>query len=160
MRMDSTRGRDAMTESTEVRCGPQRTEHLNAAENWRGRTAVVSVLGEMDMMTAPPLEAATDAAAGMDVLLVANRTVTRAARFGVVANSRNTRQPIELVGLHHVVPIYGMLDDALRDPLRGLRFSRPSKTAEGRPPFTESAKRDFDGFRPLYPARYYSDNTR
>lgn len=106
---------------------------LGTAVEWMGQVAVVTVWGELDLLTAPQLEEVIEAAverepatlivdllqveflasAGMDVLLGAHRRITPSARFGIVADGRATRRPLELLGLHHVLALYATVDDAL-----------------------------------------------
>ena len=105
------------------------------AENWIGRTVVVTVSGDLDMLTAPELDEAIRAAArqapaavivdlsgvdflgsaGMNLLITAHRDIAPAAGFGVVADGPATSRPLRLVGFDTLIALYRTLDDALDD---------------------------------------------
>lgn len=94
---------------------------------------VLTVSGEVDMLSAPQLAeairtalAATPpalvidltkvdflASAGMTVLVAAQAEVTPPTRFAVVANGPATSRPIKLMGLDNVLALYSTLDSAL-----------------------------------------------
>jgi anti-sigma B factor antagonist len=93
--------------------------------------AVVSVVGEIDLVTAPELEQAVAQAFGEEPnalivdlsaveymasvglrVLVATLNMCESARFAVVAND-TTRGIIEVVGLDKIFSLYWTLDDAL-----------------------------------------------
>ncbi|OBG31285.1 STAS domain-containing protein [Mycobacterium sp. E3198] len=94
---------------------------------------VLTVSGEVDMLSAPQLAeavrtalAATPpalvidltkvdflASAGMTVLVTAQAEVTPPTRFAVVANGPATSRPIKLMGLDNVLALYSTLDSAL-----------------------------------------------
>jgi anti-sigma B factor antagonist len=108
---------------------------FDVAESWVGRVAVLSLTGELDMLTAPQLEraiagAATKApaamivdltgvtflaSAGLNVLVAAYLDITRSAQFGVVADGVVVRRPLQLTGLDTVVTLFPTLGDALAD---------------------------------------------
>ncbi|MCV7090168.1 STAS domain-containing protein [Mycobacterium interjectum] len=94
---------------------------------------VLSVSGEVDMLSAPQLAEAVRAAlaerppalvidltkvdflasAGMTVLVTAQAEVAPPTRFAVVANGPATSRPIKLMGLDKVLALYSTLDSAL-----------------------------------------------
>ncbi|ORW30121.1 anti-anti-sigma factor [Mycobacterium paraense] len=94
---------------------------------------VLTVSGEVDMLSAPQLAEAIRAAqaagpaalvidltkvdflasAGMTVLVTAQAEVTPPTRFAVVANGSATSRPIKLMGLDNVLALYSTLDSAL-----------------------------------------------
>jgi len=94
---------------------------------------VVSVSGVVDMLTAPQLEAAIEAAleqkpaalivdftnvdflasAGMGVLVAAQDRSGPDIRFSVVADGPATSRPLKLVGIADIVALYATLDEAL-----------------------------------------------
>jgi anti-sigma B factor antagonist len=94
--------------------------------------AVVSVSGEIDLVTAPALEQAigtvvadNPAALIIDLsgveflgsvglkILAATYEKMDAGEFGVVAHGPATRRPIHLTGLDKTFPLYSTLDEAL-----------------------------------------------
>ncbi|MCV7103618.1 STAS domain-containing protein [Mycobacterium palustre] len=97
------------------------------------QAVVLSVSGEVDMLSAPQLAEAIQtastaappalivdlsdvgflASAGMTVLVTAQAEVTPPTKFAVVANGAATSRPIKLMGLDSVLSIYSSLDDAL-----------------------------------------------
>ncbi len=99
---------------------------------WIGRTAVISVSGVLDMLTAPQLEAAIAdatskdpkalvvdlsaveflASAGMGVLVAARDSGDGKYGFAVVASGPATSRPLKLVGLADVVGLYSTLAEA------------------------------------------------
>lgn len=101
-------------------------------EEWIGRTVVISVSGDLDMLTSPQLESSvtmslqkspsaliidlTDvdflASAGMGVLVAARDRTNETIRFGVVADGPATSRPLQLVGLADVIGLYPTLAEA------------------------------------------------
>jgi anti-sigma B factor antagonist len=104
-------------------------------EEWFGRVVVLAVSGVVDMLTAPALEEAINAAlgkspaalvinlsdveflasAGMGVLVAANDQATPEAKFAVVADGPVTSRPLKLVGIADIVSLYPTLDAALSE---------------------------------------------
>jgi anti-sigma B factor antagonist len=105
-------------------------------ESWIDRIVVLSVCGEVDLLSAPQLTGAihhalaqrpvglivdlTDvkflASIGMSVLVEAREQVSAiSGRFGVVAESAATSRPIKLLGVDAILPLYPTLEDALRN---------------------------------------------
>lgn len=96
---------------------------------------VLTVAGEVDMLSAPQLSEAIQtataarpatlivdlskvdflASAGMTVLVTAQAEVVAPTRFAVVAHGAATSRPIKLMGIDTVLPLYSTLDDALSD---------------------------------------------
>ncbi|MGO8768009.1 STAS domain-containing protein [Mycobacterium sp.] len=96
---------------------------------------VLTVAGEVDMLSAPQLSEAIQtattakpaalivdlskvdflASAGMTVLVTAQAEVTPPTWFAVVAHGAATSRPIKLMGIDSVLPLYSTLDDALSD---------------------------------------------
>ncbi|MDT5147603.1 MAG: hypothetical protein QOC58_2248 [Mycobacterium sp.] len=99
------------------------------------QAVVLTVSGEVDMLSAPQLTEAIQtalaarpaalivdlskvdflASAGMTVLVTAQAEVVPPTRFGVVAHGAATSRPIKLMGIDSVLPLYSTLDDALSD---------------------------------------------
>jgi anti-anti-sigma factor len=97
------------------------------------RAVVLTVSGEVDMLSAPRLAEAIRtslatspaalivdlskvdflASAGMTVLLTAQDEVVPPTRFAVVAHGAATSRPIQLTKLDSVLPLYSTLDSAL-----------------------------------------------
>ncbi|MCV6965621.1 anti-anti-sigma factor [Mycobacterium intermedium] len=95
--------------------------------------AVLSVGGEIDLVTAPALEEAIGAvvadnpqalvidlsaveflgSVGLKILAATFEKLGDSAEFGVVARGPATRRPIHLTGLDKTFPLYPTLDDAL-----------------------------------------------
>jgi anti-sigma B factor antagonist len=104
-------------------------------ESRRDWLVVLSVDGEVDMVTAPHLgraicealessatalvidltEVTFLASVGMSVLVAAQEAAdAMAVRFAVVADGVATRRPIRLLGIDAVLALHPTLDDALR----------------------------------------------
>jgi anti-sigma B factor antagonist len=95
--------------------------------------AVLSIGGEIDLVTAPALEEAIGGvvvesptaliidlsgveflgSVGLKILAATYEKVGNSAEFGVVARGPATRRPIHLTGLDKTFPLYPTLDDAL-----------------------------------------------
>ena len=98
-----------------------------------GAIEVLSVVGVVDMITAPQLEEAIAAAAeespqgvivdlgavdflasaGMGILVVAHDELPASVQFAVVADGSATSRPLKLVGISEVVGLHATLDEAL-----------------------------------------------
>ena len=96
---------------------------------------MLTVAGEVDMLSAPQLSEAIQtataarpvalivdlskvdflASAGMTVLVSAQAEVTAPTKFAVVAHGAATSRPIKLMGIDSVLPLYSTLEDALSD---------------------------------------------
>lgn len=94
---------------------------------------MVSVSGEIDLVTAPALEQAIGAvveenpaalvvdlsaveflgSVGLKILAATYEKLGNSTAFGVVARGPATRRPIHLTGLDKTFPLYPTLDDAL-----------------------------------------------
>jgi anti-anti-sigma factor len=106
------------------------------SEKWVGRVAVVAASGELDMLTAPQLRDAVEAAlsqhpaglivdmtaveflgsAGMQVLMEAhNQTSGTETRFAVVADGPATSRPLKITGIADLIDLYSALDAALEN---------------------------------------------
>jgi anti-sigma B factor antagonist len=103
------------------------------------QAVVLSVSGEVDMLSAPRLAEAIHtalaaspaalivdlskvdflASAGMTVLLTAQDEVVPPTRFAVVAHGAATSRPIQLTKLDSVLPLYTTLDSALESVAGG-----------------------------------------
>jgi anti-sigma B factor antagonist len=95
--------------------------------------SVVSVSGEIDLVTAPALEEAIAAvvtdgpkalvidlsgvdflgSVGLKILAATHEKLGKSAEFGVVARGPATRRPIHLTGLDKTFSLYPTLDEAL-----------------------------------------------
>lgn len=103
-------------------------------ESWVGQVAVVAASGDLDMLTAPQLRAAVEAAlskspaglivdlthveflgsAGMQVLMEAhNQTGGTETRFAVVAEGAATSRPLKITGIADLIDVFSSLDVAL-----------------------------------------------
>lgn len=101
--------------------------------DWRNRTVVVSVSGDIDLVTAPQLDAALTrvlrerpdvvvvdlvkveflASAGLTVLIGAHQRAVGRTRLRVVADGVATRRPLQLTGLDRQFPVFVTLEQAL-----------------------------------------------
>ncbi|MDA4088823.1 Anti-sigma-F factor antagonist RsfB [Mycolicibacterium hassiacum DSM 44199] len=105
-------------------------------EKWIDRVAVVAASGELDMLTAPQLRDAVQAAlekdpaglivdltdvdflgsAGMQVLMEAhNQTDGSSIRFAVVADGPATSRPLKITGIADLIQLVPSLDAALEN---------------------------------------------
>ena len=95
--------------------------------------SVVSVSGEIDLVTAPAFEQALGTviddgptalvidlsaveflgSVGLKILAATYEKLGKSTEFGVVARGPATRRPIHLTGLDKTFPLYPTLDDAL-----------------------------------------------
>jgi anti-sigma B factor antagonist len=95
--------------------------------------SVVSVSGEIDLVTAPALEQAIGAvvaegptalvidlsavdflgSVGLKILAATYEKLGKSAEYGVVARGPATRRPIHLTGLDKTFPLYPTLEEAL-----------------------------------------------
>lgn len=98
-----------------------------------GGIVVLSIGGEIDLVTAPALEEAIGGvvvddpealiidlsgveflgSVGLKILAATYEKLDDSAEFGVVARGPATRRPIHLTGLDKTFPLYPTLDDAL-----------------------------------------------
>jgi anti-sigma B factor antagonist len=113
---------------------PPGRDGCSLTSTWVGRVVVVTAKGTIDVLTAPRLTEAVDAAlveapsglivdlseveflasAGMSVLIEAHEKTSGSAGFGVVAAGPVTSRPMRLVGIHEIVAMYETLDSAIR----------------------------------------------
>lgn len=105
----------------------------SVAEEWFGRTVVVSAAGDLDVLTSPQLSAGIDTALAKDpgalvvdlsgvtflssagmAVLVAAREQAHAGdiKFGVVARGPATGRPLTLIGLAELVGMHPTLEEA------------------------------------------------
>jgi anti-sigma B factor antagonist len=113
---------------------------FSAEHYWVDRTAVLTVRGDVDTLTAPKLtekilDVAAEqpaalivdlsvldflASAGITVLVAAHEFITEKvnARFAVVADGPATSRPLKLMSIDSVLDLYPELQDAL-DALKG-----------------------------------------
>ncbi|KQU33014.1 STAS domain-containing protein [Rhodococcus fascians] len=100
---------------------------------WRDQDVVLSVSGELDLVTAPDLSESVAlvlekspsavvidlsdvgflASAGMSLLASTHQQLGGSAGFAVVADGPATGRPLTLVGLDEVFGIYATVDEAL-----------------------------------------------
>ncbi|MGA9871766.1 MAG: STAS domain-containing protein [Rhodococcus sp. (in: high G+C Gram-positive bacteria)] len=110
--------------------GPQ---HFDVTVDWRDDVVVVTVSGELDLVTAPQLSESVElvlkknpsgividlsrvsflASAGMSLLASTHQSVGSSAGFAVVADGPSTGRPLTLVGLDKVFGIFATVDEAL-----------------------------------------------
>lgn len=106
---------------------------FGVTQSWAGRIAVLTVCGAVDMLTAPALAEAIEAAArrqpcalivdlsavdflasaGIGELVFAHDHLAPRMRFAVVADGPVTSRPMRLVGVDQLVPLHRTLEDAL-----------------------------------------------
>jgi anti-anti-sigma factor len=104
-----------------------------AGETWVDQVAVVSVSGNVDMLTAPRFADAIDSAiaqspsglivdlskveflgsAGISVLVKAHDSIRSSTQFCVVADGPTTHRPLTLLGINEIMPLCRTVDDAL-----------------------------------------------
>jgi anti-sigma B factor antagonist len=114
---------------------PIEPTQFDVGKHQAGQAVVLTVAGEVDMLTAPRLTEAIEAAlaakpealvvdlskveflasAGMTALVTAQGEVVPPTRFAVVADGPATSRPIKLMGIDSVLPLYSTLDSALSD---------------------------------------------
>ena len=102
-------------------------------ERWVKQLVVVSVSGNVDMLSAPWLTDAIESAmaknpnglivdlsrvdflgsAGISVLMAAHGKMADSGRFAVVADGPVTHRPLTLLGLNDMISLHRTLDDAL-----------------------------------------------
>ena len=131
--MNIQNGYSAMRLGDTARSVPTGNGGFGIAEHWVERIAVLTVSGDLDMLTTPELAEAIEAAArkepaalvvdlsrvaflasaGMSVLITAHRNIAPPGRFGVVANGPATSRPLKLIGIDTVVAVFRTLEDAL-----------------------------------------------
>jgi anti-sigma B factor antagonist len=113
--------------------GPVDPTSFEVGRYQAGQAVVLTVSGEVDMLTAPQLAEAIHtalsarpaalivdlskveflASAGMTVLVSAQAEVAPPTRFAVVAHGAATSRPIKLMGIDSMFPLYSTLDSAL-----------------------------------------------
>ena len=124
----------AMTEllGGEAAISPGR-DALTIEEFWTGRTVVVAVTGDLDILTTPQLDHAIRSAMrtaptaliidltrvdflasiGMNLLVATRDEIAPTTRFGVVADSPATSRPMKIIGIDTMIALYQTLGDAL-----------------------------------------------
>ena len=115
-------------------CSPALRGGFGVAVKWVGRVVVVAASGDLDMLTAPALAEAVQAAAreepavlivdlseveflasaGMTVLITAQQDLAPRSRFAVIADGPATSRPLTLVGVDTIIAVYRTLDEALK----------------------------------------------
>ena len=105
---------------------------LGLNEQWVGRVAIIAASGALDMLTAPRLRDAVQAAlqkkptglvidllgleflgsAGMEVLLE-TRSQTSEIPFAVVADGPATSRSLKITGITDIVDVFSTMDAAL-----------------------------------------------
>lgn len=108
---------------------------FDVSEKRVGQLVVLSVSGNVDMLSAPWLTEAIDAAlakspsglvvdlsrvdflgsAGISVLMTTHANMGDSGRFAVVADGPATHRPLTLLGLGEIMSLYRTLDDALSE---------------------------------------------
>jgi anti-sigma B factor antagonist len=118
-------------------------------ESWSDRRVVLSVIDEVDILSAPQLaEAICEAlrnaptglivdltkvnflaSVGMSVLVAAQEAADAlSVPFGIVAEGAATSRPIRLLGIDAILALYPALGDALRDFRCGNDEPVPTKS--------------------------------
>lgn len=102
-------------------------------EEWRDRTVIIVVTGDLDMLTVPHLEAVVGAAlrkgpsaviidlsavdflgsCGMSALVRTREDAPAEVPVLTVASGPATSRPLKLVGIDRLVPLFASIDDAL-----------------------------------------------
>ena len=123
------RNESAATETTD-RSGQQ---SVTVTAEWRDRSVVLAVSGEIDMVTAPRLQKEMSAAleqqpdrlvvdltevgffdsAGLSALVAAYQQAGKQSSVRVVASNGATVRPLQLTALDRKILVYGSVDDAL-----------------------------------------------
>ena len=108
-------------------------DELTIEEFWTGRMVVVTVTGDLDILTTPQLDHAirsamlTDptaliidltrveflASIGMNLLVAIRDEIAPTTRFGVVADGPGTSRPMKIIGIDTMIALYQTLGDAL-----------------------------------------------
>ena len=116
----------------EAAISPGRDE-LTIEEFWTGRMVVVSVTGDLDILTTPQLDHAIRSAMrteptaliidltrvdflasiGMNLLVATRDEIAPTTRFGVVADGPATSRPMKLIGIDTMIALDQTLGDAL-----------------------------------------------
>lgn len=111
------------------------TDPITTSVGYRDGIAVLTVGGEIDLLTAPALQEAIDgvvaqgppalvidlsavdflASAGLKLLAATHEKISESAQFAVVARGPATRRPMQLTGLDKIFSVYPTLDDALTE---------------------------------------------
>ncbi|MDV7196673.1 STAS domain-containing protein [Rhodococcus kroppenstedtii] len=109
------------------------TDSFRVDTELQNGAAILTVVGELDLATAPILQDAVDAvrneatealvvdltgvdflaSAGMTVLVQSHQSVPDGVVFSVVATGAATARPLQLVGLDETFPIHASRQDAL-----------------------------------------------
>ncbi|MBY6435915.1 STAS domain-containing protein [Rhodococcus kroppenstedtii] len=109
------------------------TDSFRVDTELQNGAAILTVVGELDLATAPILQDAVDAvrneatkalvvdltgvdflaSAGMTVLVQSHQSVPDGVIFSVVATGAATARPLQLVGLDETFPIHASRQDAL-----------------------------------------------
>ena len=110
-----------------------RTDPISTSVSHEDGIAVVMVGGDVDLATVPDFEAAITealtqeptalvvdlsgvdflASAGLQTLVATHESVSKTARFAVVANGPATSRPIQLTGLDQIFSLFPTLAEAI-----------------------------------------------